>query len=132
LPLIEDFRNWRSWSPWERLDPDMKRTYSGAQSGRGAVYEWAGNSDVAQGRMEITGADPPRVTIKLDFLEPFEAHNVAEFTLQPAGSATTVRWSMDGPTPYMAKLMGVFIDMDAMIGRDFEAGLANLKSAAEK
>ena len=111
----------------------MKKTYSGAPSGKGAVYEWAGNSDVGQGRMEITDtADPTRVDIKLDFLSPFEAHNVAIFTLTPRGGATDVAWTMDGPSAYVVKVMSVFTDMDAMIGKDFETGLATLKSVAEK
>lgn len=133
FPLISDFHSWASWSPYEKRDPGMKRTYSGAAQGKGAVYEWDGNSEVGQGRMEITDApDPSRVTIKLDFIEPFEGHNVAEFALVPQGGATNVTWSMDGPSPYIGKLMGVFIDMDTMIGNDFEAGLANLKAIAEK
>ena len=97
------------------------------------MYEWEGNRDVGQGRMEITDASPPsRVTIKLDFIKPFEGHNVAAFTLLPQGDSTTVTWEMDGPSPYVAKLMGVFVDMDNMIGKDFETGLANLKGIAER
>ena len=133
FPLISDFHSWPSWSPYEKRDPGMKRTYSGAAEGKGAVYEWDGNSEVGQGRMEITdSSDPSRVTIKLDFMEPIEGHNVAEFALVPEGSTTNVTWSMDGPSPYIGKLIGVFIDMDTMIGNDFETGLANLKAIAEK
>ena len=131
--LISDFHNWAAWSPWEKMDPEMKRTYPGMQSGRGAAYEWAGNSDVGSGRMEITDVAPPsRITMNVDFSEPFEAHNVAEFTLVPHGHSTTVTWAMSGQNAYMAKLMGIFVDMDNMIGRDFETGLANLKAVAEK
>jgi uncharacterized protein YndB with AHSA1/START domain len=130
---INDFHRWESWSPYEKLDPDMKRSFSGADSGTGAVYEWAGSSKVGQGRMEITEAPAPsKVAIKLDFLKPFEAHNVATFTLEPQGGATNVTWAMDGPTPYMAKVIHLFVSMDRMVGRDFETGLSNLKAVAER
>jgi uncharacterized protein YndB with AHSA1/START domain len=133
FPLINDFSSWRAWSPWEKKDPDLKRTYAGPASGKGAVYEWEGNKNVGQGRMEITDAAPPsRVTIRLDFLKPFEAHNTAEFTLDGRGDGTTVTWTMDGRQPFMLKVMSVFLDMDRIIGKDFEAGLANLKALAEK
>jgi carbon monoxide dehydrogenase subunit G len=130
--LINDLHRWGSWSPWEKMDPEMKRTYSGAASGNGAVYAWQGNSKVGEGRMEISDTSPPsKVTIKLDFIKPFEAHNTAEFTLEPKGDSTTVTWTMYGPSPYMAKVIGVFNSMDSMIGKDFETGLANLKTVAE-
>ena len=131
--LIDDFHNWSSWSPWDKLDPAMTRTHSGAASGKGAVYEWTGNSKVGTGRMEITDSSPTsRVGIKLDFLKPFEAHNVAEFTVAPVGDSTKVTWTMRGPSPYMAKVMSVFASMDRMVGGDFETGLANLKRTAEQ
>lgn len=131
--LVGDFHNWPRWSPWEQLDPDMKRTFSGAQSGKGAVYSWEGNSDVGAGRMEITDmAAPSRIVIKLDFLEPLELSNVTEFTLQPQGQSTTVTWSMHGPMHFITKIMSVFTSMDTLIGKDFEKGLAQLKAAAEK
>jgi carbon monoxide dehydrogenase subunit G len=129
---INDFHRWESWSPYEKLDPDMKRSFSGADSGTGAVYEWEGNSKVGQGRMEITEAAPSRTAIKLDFLKPMQAHNVATFTLEPQGGATNVTWAMDGPSPYMAKVMHLFFNMDRMVGRDFETGLSNLKAVAER
>ncbi|HEX8665104.1 MAG TPA: SRPBCC family protein [Beijerinckiaceae bacterium] len=130
--LIEDFRAWSAWSPWENRDPALKRTYAGLPRGQGAVYAWEGNRNVGQGRMEIVDASAPsRVTIKLDFLKPFEAHNTAEFTLVPQVDSTEVTWAMTGPNVFMGKVMGVFVDMDRMIGRDFEQGLANLKAAAE-
>ena len=132
VPLITDFHSWTAWSPYEKVDPAMKRTYSGAASGKGAVYEWEGNSQVGQGRMEITETSPSRVTIKLDFVKPLEGHNIAAFTLIPQGDATNVAWTMDGPTPYIGKVIGVFVDMDHMIGKDFETGLANMKAIAEK
>ena len=130
--LIDDLQNWAAWSPWEKMDPIMKRTYSGAARGKGAVYEWEGNRDVGKGRMEITDtSSPSKVVIKLDFITPFEAHNTAEFTLGPAGDFTNVTWAMYGPNPYMSKVMTVFFDMDSMIGKQFETGLANLKAIAE-
>lgn len=133
FPLIADFHNWASWSPWEKLDPAMQKTLSGAASGQGAIYEWEGNSDVGKGRMEIKDASAPsKVTIKLDFLKPFEAHNIAEFTLEPKGDTTGVTWVMTGSSPYVMKLMGIFVSMDSMVGKDFETGLANLKAVAEK
>jgi len=130
--LINDLHRWRAWSPYEKKDPAMKRTLSGAAHGKGAVYEWEGNKDVGKGRMEITDAAPPsRVRIKLDFVRPFEAHNIVEFTLEPNGHSTKVTWAMHGPSPYLAKLISVFFSMDSMIGKDFEAGLANLTTVAE-
>jgi hypothetical protein len=131
--LIDDFHSWSSWSPWEKMDPNMKRSYSGSASGNGAVYEWDGNSKVGKGRMEITDASPSsKVTVKLDFLKPFEGHDIAEFTLDPRGDSTNVTWEMHGPAPFVSKVMQVFMSMDSMIGKDFDTGLANMKSAAEK
>ena len=133
VALVSDFHNWGSWSPWEHLDPKMKRTLSGAPNGKGAVYAWEGNDDVGAGRMEITDVTmPAKVDIKLDFLKPFESHNTAEFTLAPQGDATLVTWNMTGPMPFISKIMSVFTSMDAMIGKDFEKGLANMKAVAEK
>ncbi len=132
FPLIDDFRNWGSWSPWEKMDPALKRAYSGPASGKGAVYEWEGNK-AGKGRMEIVDAPPPsRVTIKLDFLKPFEAHNIAEFTLTPRGGTTDVTWAMHGPNLFIGKVMSLFFDMERMVGKDFETGLANLKAVAER
>jgi carbon monoxide dehydrogenase subunit G len=129
---INDFRSWPGWSPYEKKDPAMKRTLSGPPAGMGAVYAWEGNGDVGQGRMEIVEAKPAsKVGIKLDFIKPFEAHNMAEFTLEPRGDATQVTWAIHGPMPYISKVMCLFLDMDKMIGRDFEVGLANLKAATE-
>lgn len=129
---LEDLRQWAAWSPWERKDPAMKRTHSGAARGTGAVYAWDGNDDVGQGSMEIIETDPPsRLVIRLDFIKPFEAHNIVEFALRPEGGSTNVVWSIHGPSPYVSKLMGLFFDMDAMIGKDFEDGLARLKTLAE-
>ncbi|RQO46162.1 polyketide cyclase [Variovorax sp. KBW07] len=132
-PLIDDFHRWSAWSPYEKLEPDMKRTFGGAPAGKGATYDWEGKDKAGAGRMEITESTPSsKVAIKLDFIKPFEGHNTAEFTLQPQGDATQVTWAMYGPSPYVAKLMGIFFNMDTMIGKDFEVGLANLKTATEK
>jgi uncharacterized protein YndB with AHSA1/START domain len=132
-PLISDFSRWSAWSPYERKDPAMKRSFSGPAAGKGAVYAWEGNGDVGQGRMEIADAvAPSRVTLKLDFVKPFEAHNKVDFTLEPKGGATEVTWAMDGPMPFISKVITLFVDMDRMVGGDFEAGLANLKAIAEK
>ena len=132
FPYINDFHQWKAWSPYEQRDPDMKRTYSRAPAGQGSVYEWQGNSNVGSGRMEITGATPPsKIVIKLDFSAPIEGHNIATFTMQSSGAATNVTWAMDGPTPYLGKVIGVFMNMDRMIGTDFVTGLDNLKRLAE-
>lgn len=127
-----DFKQWAAWSPWEEKDPAMKRTFSGAATGKGAVYGWDGNKNVGTGRMEILDVQPQKVTVKLDFLAPFEAHNVAEFTQQSQGDATLVTWVMHGPANLMTKVVHVFMSMDKMVGTDFEAGLAKLKAAAER
>jgi len=135
FPLINDFRQWANWSPWENRDPAMKRTYSGAESGKGAVYAWDGNKNVGSGRMEILDAtSPSKIVIKLDFFKPFEGHNTAEFTIVPGrdASATNITWVMHGPSSLMSRVMQVFMNLDRMIGRDFEAGLANLKRLTEK
>jgi hypothetical protein len=131
-PLLDDFHNWNQWSPWAKLDPNMRVTYSGPPTGQGAIYEWEGNSKVGKGRMEILAAEPTVTSIKLDFLSPFTSHNRTNFLLQPQGPATRVTWTMDGPNTFMTKIMSLFGSMDKMIGRDFENGLGQLKSAAEK
>jgi uncharacterized protein YndB with AHSA1/START domain len=131
--LINDFHQWGTWSPWEHKDPAMQRTFSGAQSGKGSVYVWDGNKNVGSGRMEILEASAPsKIVIKLDFFKPFEGHNTAEFTMLPQGDATNLTWLMHGPAPFMSRLMQVFMNMDRMIGKDFETGLANLKKATEQ
>ncbi len=131
--FISDFKAWMAWSPWEKKDPAMKRTYGATTSGKGATYAWDGNSDVGQGSMEITASvAPSKVALKLDFIKPFEGHNTVDFVLEPKGEMTNITWTMQGPAPFMSKVMQVFISMDSMVGKDFEAGLANLKAAAEK
>jgi carbon monoxide dehydrogenase subunit G len=132
LSLVNDFHQWGAWSPYEKLDPAMKRTYAGASAGKGAVYEWEGNSKAGQGRMQIIDAAPTRTAIQLDFIKPFAANDIAEFTALAQGDATRVTWSMQGRAPFIHKVAGLFLNMDKMIGGDFETGLANLKTLAEK
>jgi len=133
-PLINDLHAFQTWSPYEKKDPAMKRTYTGPASGPGAAYAWDGNKEIGIGSMQITEAvEPQRVTMKLDFLKPFEAHNLVDFTLAPKdGGATEVTWALHGPSPFVSKLMGLVFDIDKMVGRDFEDGLASLKALAEK
>ena len=133
FPLISDFHQWLKWSPYEQKDPAMKRTYDGAERGKGAVYAWNGDKNVGSGRMEILEvAAPQKIVIKLDFFTPLEGHNTAEFTMMPQGDGTQVTWLMHGPARFMTKLIQIFMNLDNMIGRDFEAGLANLKRITEK
>jgi uncharacterized protein YndB with AHSA1/START domain len=133
MALVSDFHNWQAWSPWEKLDPKMQRTFSGPASGKGAVYEWQGNSDVGRGRMEVIDvAAPTSITIELAFKEPVETTNITQFVLTPQGENTTVTWNMNGPMPFVSKIMSVFSSMETLVGPDFEKGLAQLKAAAEK
>ena len=131
--LIEDFRQWPKWSPWEKLDPNLKRTLSGAESGRGAVYEWEGDKRVGAGRMEIMDCVPhTRIDIKLTFLRPFKAENLTIFTVTPIDGASRVIWEMKGTNNLMFKVMGLIMNMDKMVGTDFEKGLAAMKAEAER
>jgi uncharacterized protein YndB with AHSA1/START domain len=130
--LIGDVHRWGIWSAYEKLDPAMRRTLSGAAEGKGSIYEWDSDSRAGRGRMEITDASPPsQVTIKLDFVKPFESHNTVNFTLRPQGECTNVTWAMQGPNPYIAKVMSIFVSMDSLVGKYFEIGLANLKTLTE-
>ena len=130
---VEDFRRWPAWSPWEDLDPAMQRTYGGAAKGVGARYAWSGNRKAGQGRMEITAADDPtRVVVALDFLKPFKSSSVTRFTFAPEGDGTRVTWTMAGPRTLGLKVMGLFTSMDRLVGKDFENGLARLKTIAEQ
>jgi hypothetical protein len=132
FPLINDFHQWDSWTPFNK-DPAMKKTFSGPASGVGAISAWDGNSDVGQGSIEITESVPTtKIVMDLNLIKPFKGHNRVEFTLQPTADATTVTWAMNGTNTYLCKLMGIFISMDKMVGKDFAAGLASLKSVAEK
>ena len=130
---IADFHQWMAWSPWEDLDPNQQRTFSGAASGLGARYAWSGNRKAGRGQMEITSAQPPNeVRIALEFEKPFKSSNTIEFSLTSEGAGRTkVRWMMTGPKTLMTKVMGLFTSMDKMIGPDFEKGLARLKDAVE-
>jgi len=132
-PLVADFHFWTNWSPYEGRDPAMKRIYGGTAAGKGATYAWDGNNNVGAGHMEILEANASsKLRIKLDFERPFEGHNTAEFTFVPQGDATLVTWAMYGPASFMSKVMQVFVNMDNMIGKDFEAGLASLRKLTEK
>lgn len=127
---LDDFHHWQAWSPWEKLDPDMKRELSGATAGPGAAYHWVGNDKVGEGRMTITDSQPPRsVTIHLEFLKPFAATNTTVFELAPSGAGTTVTWRMSGHNNFVAKAFSLIMNMDATVGPDFERGLANLDAA---
>ena len=130
--LVNDYRNWGAWSPWEKKDPAMKRSYSGPASGKGALYAWDGNGEVGKGSMLITEATPSQVSLNLDFEKPFEGHNKVVFAIESKGLTTDVTWSMSGPSPFITKVIQVFCNMDAMIGAEFEKGLAAMKTEAEK
>ena len=133
FPLINDFHAWTAWSPYENRDPGIAKTYKGPAQGPGAVYEWRGNRQVGEGRMEIASvSSPSRITIDLRFVKPFACKNIATFTLVPDGGATIVSWIMEGPIAFIPKLMGIFMSMDNMVGRDFAIGLENLKALAER
>jgi uncharacterized protein YndB with AHSA1/START domain len=129
---VNDFRAWTAWSPWEKIDPNLKRTYGGPPAGVGTTYAWVGNKQVGEGRMTIEKSDAPStITIKLEFLKPFAATNVATFTFTPTADGTRVTWAMDGRKNFMMKGFTLFMDMDQMVGGDFERGLAALKTVAE-
>lgn len=138
--LVNDFHEWRAWSPWEDVDPDLRRTYSGPDSGVGARYAWAGNRKAGEGSMEIKGSTPERIDIELSFLKPFKATNHVDVTFTPSGAGTAtgtatgtdVTWRMTGAHRGLAKLVFRFMSMDKMVGPDFEKGLAQLKAVAEK
>lgn len=129
--LVDDFRNWESWSPWEELDPDMEHRYPGPERGVGARHEWAGNRKAGEGAMEITESDPRKVVSDLEFIKPFKASNVSRFDLEPAGDGTDVTWTMSGQQNPLMRLLGR-VYFDKAIGQDFERGLANLKKQAER
>lgn len=133
FPLITDLHKMQTWSAWEKIDPEMKRSFSGADQGLGAVYEWEGNKEIGQGHMEIIESSPPaRITIKMDFIKPFQARNTLEFILQAEGDSTRVTEAIFGPSPYVSKLMSLVCSMDKMIGGKFEESLAALKTLAER
>lgn len=130
--LVNDFHRWAAWSPWEKLDPGMTRTFTGNDAGLDAMYEWTGNKEVGAGRMTILESKPAeQIRIRLEFLRPFEAVNTTTFTFTPSGQDVTVTWRMEGRNAFLGKAFSLFVDMDQAIGKDFEAGLANLKAVAE-
>jgi carbon monoxide dehydrogenase subunit G len=130
---INDFRKWNDWSPWAKMDPNAKNSFEGPPSGVGAGFSWAGNSQVGEGRMTITDSKPNElVRMNLEFIKPFAATNVAEFTLKPEGDKTAVTWSMTGRNGFMGKAMGLIMNCDKMVGGQFEQGFANLKKIVEK
>ncbi|HWM43686.1 MAG TPA: SRPBCC family protein [Burkholderiales bacterium] len=130
---VNDFNNWRAWSPWEKIDPALKRQYEGPKAGAGAVYAWQGNKDVGEGRMTITESRPGElVRIKLEFFKPFAATNTAEFSFKPTGDSTAVTWSMSGQNNFLSKAICLFVDMDKMVGGMFEQGLAQMKTVVER
>ena len=131
-PWINNMQQMNSWSPFVKKDPNMKGTYRGPAAGPGAAYDFDGNGKVGKGSVEITGSVPEKITMKLDMREPMEGHNVIEFTLVPQGKETEVTWAMHGPSPFIGKLMGLVFNMDKMIGTDFESGLTDLKTRAER
>ena len=129
---VNDFHKWQAWSPWEKLDPNIKKEFSGAPAGTGAVYSWVGNSDVGEGRMTITDSVPSSsIKIKLEFIRPFAATNATDFTFTPQGNSTNVKWTMSGDKNFVAKAFTMFMDMDKMVGTDFEKGLAQMKTVSE-
>lgn len=131
--LIENYQTWGEWSPYEKIDPDMKRTYSGPVAGKGAVYEWDGDSNIGAGRMEILEATPSkRIEIQFEMSRPMACLNSIEFLIEPQGESTNVTWAMAGPNSFMGKIVQTFISMDKMVGKQQEEGLANLKALAEK
>ncbi len=132
FPLVNDLRRHGEWSSWETKDPGMKRSYSGALSGKGAMYEWDGNNEIGQGRMTIAESSPLRVVFDMHFLRPFDSRSTAEIAFQPRGETTDVTWSIYGPTLFIGKVMSLFFSMDTMIGQEFESGLAKLKAVTER
>jgi len=128
FPLINNLREWQAWSPWERLDPALKRKYGGAEAGKGATYEWEGNKQAGKGRMQVVESVEPRsIVLDLHFLKPWESRGRIEFLLRPTEAGTEVVWTMESPRTFMTKLVCVFINMERMVGRDFESGLARLR-----
>jgi len=131
--LINDFLNWSGWAPQDKEDPTMNRTYSGTANGKGAVSERNSTGSAGRGRMAITESVPPKmISIKVDFVKPFEAHNINEFTLEPSGTLTNITWTIDGSNLYIMKIMSIFVNMDRVVGKHFESGLNNLKTVAEQ
>lgn len=132
FPLVNDFHKWESWSPWAKKDPNMKQTFEGTSAGKGTIYTWAGNKEVGEGRMTITESQPDElIRIKLEFLKPFAATSDTLFTFQRVGAQTHVTWTMSGKNNFIARAFCLFMNMDDMVGGDFEKGLASMKAVAE-
>jgi hypothetical protein len=132
FPHVNALKNWDAWSPWAKLDPNCKMTYSGPEAGVNASYTWAGNKKVGEGKLTITESAPSHlIRLRLEFLKPFAANNTAEFKFAAEGGATLVTWSMTGRNNFFFKVFGLFMDCDAMVGKDFEKGLASLKTVVE-
>ena len=130
FPLVNSFREWTKWSPWESVDPAMERSYSGTESGVGAKYAWSGNRKAGSGTMEIVDtAEPRNIKIRLEFTKPFKAVNPTSFTFTPSGDGTLVTWTMTGENKGIGKVFALFMNMDKMVGADFEKGLASLAGA---
>jgi len=129
---VVDFRKWRDWSPWEGIDPELERTYSGSEAGKGAVYQWSGNRKAGKGSMTITeDIEPSRVRIDLWFEKPFKARNDMVLAIQAEGTGSRVIWTLTGQRTFMVKVMGILKSMDKLVGPDFEKGLLQLKTVAE-
>ena len=131
VPLLADYQEWRKWSPWEDLDPDLHRSYGGPDSGVGSWYEWSGNRQAGAGRMEVTGVTDTTVDMDLQFTKPFKSANVIHFELVPNGDVTTVVWSMEMPRTLMTRIVGLFMNFDKRVGADLDKGLARLQKVAE-
>ena len=129
---VNDFHKWEAWNPWGKIDPAIKQNYEGAQAGVGAIYTWTGNREVGEGRMTIIESRPSElIRIKMEFFKPFAGNSTAEFTFKPENSQTALTWSMFGANNFMAKAMHLVINMDKMIGGQFDRGLASMKSIVE-
>ena len=130
--LVNDFHRWHFWSPWDALDPKMKKTFDGPYAGPGAIYSWSGNEQAGQGTMTILDSKPyESIHIQLEFQKPWPSKNTTTFTFEPVAEGVTVRWTMEGTNNFMGKAFSLFMDMDGMIGKDFEKGLASIKSLTE-
>ena len=130
--LVNDFHKWETWSPWEKLDPAIKKSFEGPPAGTGSMYSWSGNSEVGEGKITITESRPSDlVKLRLEFIKPFAATSVTDFTFTPSGNSTNVKWTMAGENNFIAKAFSMFMNMDKMVGGDFEKGLAQMKKVAE-
>ncbi|MCZ8182366.1 MAG: SRPBCC family protein [Beijerinckiaceae bacterium] len=133
FPYLDSLESWQLWSPWARKDPAMRTTYGPSRAGTGASMGWDGNGKVGKGNMSIVESRPHEAVVyRLEFEKPFRATNRARFTLKPVDGGTELVWTMEGPAPLVSKIMDLLMNMDRMVGRDFEAGLANLRALVER